>query len=95
MIDHGGRMPFFVVDRIEGKIAVIVADDGSSFDVPRRDLPKGCREGTVLRLDAVIRGTPNWADAVIDEGERIRRLERARDRLQRLGDTDPGGDVEL
>ena len=88
-------MPFYAVDRIEGKIAVVVADDGRTFEVPRHDLPKGCREGTVLRIDVVTRGTPVWADAVIDEAERVRRLEHARDTLQRLSDTDPGGDVEL
>ena len=88
-------MPFYVIDRFEEKTAVIVADDGRTFDVPRRDLPKGCREGTVLRIDAVARGAPDWADAIIDEAEGVRRLERARDTLRRLGETDPGGDVEL
>ncbi len=88
-------MPFYVVDRFEGKLAVVVADDGRTFDVPKRDLPKGCREGTVLRVDVDSGGSPTWAKAVIDESERTRRLERARDTLKRLGDTDPGGDVEL
>jgi hypothetical protein len=88
-------MPFYVVDRLEGKTAVIVADDGRTFDVPRLTLPKGCREGTVLRVEAAARKTPDWAAAVIDEVESTRRLERARDTRQRLSDTDPGGDVEL
>jgi hypothetical protein len=88
-------MPFYAIDRIEGKTAVLVADDGRTFDVPRRTLPKGCREGTVLRIDAATSGTPNWAEAVIDEAERVLRLERAKDTIRRLSDTDPGGDVEL
>ena len=88
-------MPFYVVDRIEGKIAVVVADDGAEFDVPRRGLPKGTREGTVLRIDAAAGETPDWGQAVIDEAEGVRRLERARETLQRLGKTDPGGDIEL
>lgn len=88
-------MPFYVVDRIEGTTAVIVADDGHEFDVPRRALPKGCREGTVLRINAGSMESPDWAHAVIDETERVRRLERARDTLRRLSETDPGGDVEL
>jgi hypothetical protein len=88
-------MAFYVLDRFEGKVAVIVADDGRTFDVPRRDLPTGCHEGTVLRIDGVTSGSPVWADAVIDEAERVRRLDRARETLRRLGDTDPGGNVEL
>jgi len=88
-------MPFYVVDRIEGTTAVIVADDGREFDVPRRALPKGCREGTVLRIDAASMESLDWANAVIDETERVRRLERARDALRRLSESDPGGDVEL
>lgn len=88
-------MPFYVVDRIEGKTAVMVGDDGRTFDVPRRALPKGCREGTVLRIDAGSTENPDWANAVVDEIEGARRLERARDELRRLGETDPGGDVEL
>ena len=88
-------MAFYVVDRIEGTTAVIVADDGHTFDAPRRALPQGCREGTVLRIDGASMESPDWANAVIDEPERVRRLERARDTLQHLSETDPGGDVEL
>ena len=87
-------MPFYVIDRIEGKVAVVVADDGRTFDVPRRTLPKGCREGTVLRIDAAT-DTPDWTEAAIDEAERVRRLERARDTVRQLSETDPGGDIEL
>lgn len=87
-------MPYYVIDRIEGRIAVIVADDGRTFDVPKRALPRGCREGTVLRLDEA-RESPDWSRAGIDEAERARRLERARDALRRLGERDPGGDVKL
>jgi Protein of unknown function (DUF3006) len=85
-------MAYFVVDRMEGKIAVVVGDDGRTVDVPRTDLPKGSREGTVLRADGA---DPDWAKAEIDEAEGRRRLEQARDTLRRLSETDPGGDVEL
>jgi hypothetical protein len=88
-------MPFYVIDRIEGKVAAVVADDGRTFDVPRRALPKGFREGTVFRVDGTDLETPEWAHAVIDEAERVRRLEGARDTLRRLSETDPGGDIEL
>jgi len=87
-------MTFYVIDRIEGKIAVVVGDNGRSFDVPKRRLPHGSREGTVLRVEERD-DTIDWSRAVIDDAERKRRLERARDALRRLGETDPGGDVEL
>ena len=74
-------MPFYVVDRIEGITAVIVAHDGRTFDVPKRRLPKGCAEGTVLRIDAGSMESPDWAHAVIDETERLRRLEGAKIRF--------------
>lgn len=87
-------MTYYVVDRIEGKTAVVVGDDGQSFDVPRRDLPKGVREGTVLRIEA--KGDSiDWSRAEIDEAERHRRLKVARERLDRLSETDAGGDIEL
>jgi hypothetical protein len=88
-------MPFYVIDRIEGTIAVIVADDDREFNVPRRALPKGSREGTVLRVDTSKKSIPDWGTAVIDEAERDRRLEHSRDTLRRLTNSDPGGDVEL
>jgi hypothetical protein len=87
-----------VVDRFEGRTAVVVADDGRRFDVPRAALPAGCREGTVLRLDGAAgkeAASPDWSGATIDEDERRRRLERLRDALRRMGESDPGGDVAL
>jgi DUF3006 family protein len=86
-------MAYYVIDRVEGKTAVIVADDGSALDVPREELPKGSREGTILRVDTP--GPPDWSRAVIDEAERARRLDRARDTLRRLSESDSGGDVVL
>jgi hypothetical protein len=85
-------MGYYVIDRIEGKIAVIVADDGRTFEVARGDLPHGSREGTVLRAGDA---DPDWSQAQIDEAEGRRRLEQARDTLRRLEGTDPGGDIDL
>jgi hypothetical protein len=85
-------MAYHVIDRFEGTTAVIVADDGRTFDVPRSELPRGCREGAVLRLDGE---PPDWSRAVIDEAERARRLQRAREALERLKESDHGGDVTL
>jgi hypothetical protein len=41
------------IDRFEGsknEIAVLVADDGRSFDLPRSLLPKGAKAGDVVNL---------------------------------------------
>jgi hypothetical protein len=88
-------MAYYVIDRFEGSLAVIVGDDGRTFDVARSKLPEGCREGTVLRLEAQGDRAPDWSRAVIDEAERARRLERAREALRRLAESDPGGDITL
>lgn len=85
---------FFVVDRIEGTIAVLVGDDRSSFDVPRSSLPAGAREDTVLRAP-VVGGTPQWGRAVVDHAERKRRLARSKAALEELKKRDPGGDITL
>jgi hypothetical protein len=87
-------MTFHVVDRIEGTVAVVVGDDGRSIDVPRRDLPKGAREGSVLRIEAK-GATIDWSQAVIDDAERDRRLRVARENLDRLSESDRGGDIQL
>lgn len=88
-------MAFYVIDRIEGRSAVIVDDDGRTFDVPKDLLPQGSREGSVLWLETVGDKAPDWSGAAIDEVERARRLAKARETLRRLGETDPGGDVTL
>ena len=42
----------FAVDRLEGAIAVLEAEDGRLIDVPLADLPEGTRQGSILRNDA-------------------------------------------
>ena len=88
-------MPHYAVDRMEGKIAVLVADDGTAVDVRRPMLPAGAREGSVLLVPVGSDGSPNWTDAELDEAERERRLKRARETLDRLRKRDPGGDVAV
>jgi hypothetical protein len=85
---------FFVVDRIEGTTAIVVSDDGRTFDLPRDQLPHGSHEGTVLRATSTGR-TLDWASATIDEGERQRRQKDARRTIDRLKKSDPGGDIQL
>ena len=88
-------MPHYAIDRMEGKIAVLVADDGTAVDVSRPMLPAGAREGSVLLVPVGGDGSPNWTAAELDEAERERRLKRAHETLDRLRERDPGGDLTL
>ena len=86
---------FWVVDRVEGCIAVLIRDaEERAEDVPIETLPAGSREGAVLRVPEA-EGRPDWGAAVLDEGARQARLREAEDVLRRLRGRDPGGDVEL
>jgi hypothetical protein len=89
------RSAFYTVDRIEATVAVLVGDDGAAIDVPERALPVKVREGVVLRVRLAADGTPAWSSAALDSAERERRLQQARETLNRLRRTDPGGDVVL
>ena len=66
-------MAHFVVTRFEGTAAVIHSDDGREFMAPRRLLPDGAAEGTVLRLNLDNPVTGDWSAAQIDEEESRRR----------------------
>jgi len=83
------------VDRFEGRIAVLIGDDGTQHDVPRKQLPKGTAESSVLEVTLDRHGHPNWATARLDQTERERRLERAKELLEELKKRDPGGDIVL
>jgi hypothetical protein len=88
-------MPYFAVDRIEGGIAVLIGDDGFPHDVPRKQLPKGTGESSVLDVALDANGKPVWAEARLDAAEKERRLKRARAILEELKKGDPGGDIVL
>jgi DUF3006 family protein len=88
-------VPHYTVDRMEGKFAVLVGDDGTAVDLPRPMLPTGAREGSVLLVPVDSEGSPDWTCAEIDEAERERRLKRASETLDRLRRRDPGGDIVL
>ncbi len=89
------RTAFYSVDRLEGAVAVLVGDDGVGLDVLKSTLPVTVREGVVLRVRLDADGKPDWSSATVDDAEGRRRLQQARDRLERLRGTDPGGDVVL
>ncbi len=86
---------FYAVDRLEGQMVVLVGDDETTVDLPRRNLPARVREGSVLRVELGADGRPDWASAKIDDQERERRLKAAQERLDRTSESDPGGDITL
>lgn len=85
----------WVVDRIEGEVAVLVADDDQEIlDMPLNVLPRGLREGAVLKVPES-KGHPLWGSAMLDEELRLKRLRQAETALHELKKRDPGGDIVL
>jgi len=85
----------WVVDRIEGEVAVLVADDDQEIlDMPLNVLPRGLREGAVLKVPES-KGHPLWGSAMLDEELRLKRLRHAEPILDELKNRDPGGDIVL
>ena len=75
------------IDRFEGDqkdIAVLLADDGTSINVPKRFLPRNARAGDVLAL--TIERDAAATKQVADSTRKVQ------DELKK---TDPGGDVRL
>ncbi len=74
---------FWVVDRIEGSLAVLEGD-GGTLEKPLSELPAGVAEGWVLR-----------ADFQRDEAEERRREDAVTERFDALASDDDGGDFSL
>jgi hypothetical protein len=75
------------LDRFEGKdkaIAVLVADDGATVNLPRSLLPPDAKAGDVLRL--TLERDPEATREVHDKTARLQ---------EKLQKTDPGGDIKL
>jgi Protein of unknown function (DUF3006) len=75
------------IDRFEGphkEIAVLVFDDGRSFNIPRALLPKDAKAGDVVRL--TLERDPAATARIADETRKVR------DELTR---GDHGGDIQL
>lgn len=62
---------FWVIDRIEGDVAVVELSAGKTVNVPLSALPDGAREGTVLQITA-------------DREEEARRRKKSRSLFDRL-----------
>ena len=89
------KYAFYAVDRVEGCIAVLVSDSGETVEMPKIELPKGVREGSVLRVRFGAQNLPDWSSAVIDKKEEARRLREAEETLDEMKRSDPGGDITL
>jgi hypothetical protein len=89
------KYAFYAVDRLEGSIAILVSDSGATVQMPRVELPTGLREGAVLRVRFGAQNLPDWSSAVIDEDEEKRRLREAKETIDDLKRSDPGGDITL
>lgn len=75
------------LDRFEGKskqIAVLLTDDGESFNLPKAVLPPDAKPGDILTLSLEI--DREQTQAVADETKRVQK---------KLKESDPGGDLKL
>jgi hypothetical protein len=86
----------WVVDRVEGAVAVLVEDEeGIVVEVATSLLGELAIEGAVLLVPLGTVGEPRWVDAVRDVAEEQVRREEGEGVLDQLRDRDPGGDVIL
>lgn len=67
----------YAVTRLDGTTATVLDDEGKQYAVPLARLPKGVREGVVLRVPIGTRDEPLWGDSTVDEAETSRRQEEA------------------
>ena len=92
----GSSYKYFVVDRLEGKMAILVDDSEKTTEIKAATLPAECRaEGAVLRVPVLARNEPEWTSSRRDKVEEKKRLDEGAARLDRLRKRDPGGDISL
>jgi hypothetical protein len=92
----GERHETWVVDRIEGRTAVLVCDETErQAQVSLKDLPHASGEGNILRVPVSSDGSPDWTHATIDHELERARLEELKGRISNLRKRDPGGDISL
>jgi len=75
-----------IIDRFEGKYAILESKNQNPliFNFPRSLLPKGAKEGTVLRFNIDL-----------DEKETETRRKNIQEQLDNLKKKDQGGDIQL
>ncbi|EYB68878.1 hypothetical protein DEIPH_ctg014orf0005 [Deinococcus phoenicis] len=81
----------WVIDGIEGHFARVELEDGETVDMALASLPRGVREGDVIRV--------HLADGdftlEIDHAETQRQREAAQTQLDALNRTAPAGEIDL
>ena len=71
-----------VIDRFEGDYAIlIVGDDEQHLNIPRKQLPKGTKEGSWLQLD-IVSGQPR--NITLDDQATETARQRIAEKLARL-----------
>jgi hypothetical protein len=88
-------MHWLIVDRFEGEFVVVEMPGGITIDLPRWLLPNGAKEGDVIQVETGL-GRDSKGGSVrltVDREASAASLADSRERLQRLRDRDPGGDI--
>ena len=66
----------YIVDRIEGDLALCETENEEMVNLPLKDLSEGTKEGSVL-----IQEGNSW---MLDQDEELARMERIRKKMQHL-----------
>jgi len=82
---------YVVIDGIEGHLARVELPDGTTEDWRLSSLPKGVREGDVVRID----GQGGDVEMEIDHQETDRRHALGQRQLDHLNAQAPEGDLDL
>jgi hypothetical protein len=91
-----GNVEPWVVDRVEGELAVVVQeDDEIVVQVGVAELADHAVEGALLQVPLGPVGEPLWAEATRDLEAEAERRAGAEERIEALQERDPGGDVAL
>ena len=81
----------WTVDGLEGRLARVELGDGQTVDLSLASLPRGVREGDVLRVH--IEGGDFTVE--IDHAETAHRRAGAQAQLDALNRTSPSGEIDL
>ena len=66
---------YFEVDRIRGRVALLLGDDRQRIAVPMHRLPSNTQRGDLLAVPLDQTDTPMWSGAIADRAEAKRRTE--------------------
>lgn len=66
----------WIIDRMEGQVAVCETEEGSKISIPKADLPPEAKEGDVIREEK--------GSYVVDEAATLHRQTVMKERLEKL-----------